>query len=116
MVSNLLFGHKNKSLQIDLGGMHEEKDKLIEFLKSTLKVDVTHIENKLALNDEKVSPQEVQRVVTKFVYRRNLNNIYWVSVDGNTIKVNKFENAAAKKTDKKKKSSGHQTITQSWGL
>ena len=111
----MLFGHKQHKLQVDLGELTEEKEHLIEFLKSTMKVTVNQKEEKLELDSEKIQPQELQRVLTKFIYKRNLNNTYWISVEGSTAKVNRFK--GAKKSEKeKKKSSGHQSITQSWGL
>ncbi|HTY74444.1 MAG TPA: hypothetical protein VMD05_02645 [Candidatus Nanoarchaeia archaeon] len=115
VVANLLFGHKNK-LQVDLGDLADEKDHLIEFLKATLKVDVTPNQGKLEVNSEKIQPQELQRIVTKFVYKRNLNTTHWVSVEGSTAKINKFKGAKKDDKSKKKSSGGHQTATQSWGL
>ena len=115
MVANLLFKHKTNKLHVDLGDLSEEKQHLTEFLKSTLKVEVSSKEGKLELDSEKIQPQELQRVITKFVYKRNLNSTYWVSVEGSTAKINRFKGAKKPEKDKKK-SSGHQTLTQSWGL
>jgi phosphoribosylformylglycinamidine (FGAM) synthase-like amidotransferase family enzyme len=115
VVANLLFRHKNNKLQVDLGDLSEEKQHLTEFLKSTLKVEVSSNQGKLELDSEKIQPQELQRVVTKFVYKRNLNSAYWVSMEGSTAKINRFKGAKKPEKDKKK-SSGHQSITQSWGL
>jgi len=115
MVADLLFRRKEK-LHVDLGDLDEEKGRLSDFLKSNLKVEVTLNENKLMLNSERIAPQDLQRAVTKFVYRRNLNSICWVSLDGDKVRINKFKNAVKKSEKDKKKSSGHQTITQSWGL
>jgi hypothetical protein len=109
-----LFGSKNK-LQVDLGDLEKETEHLSDFLKSNLKVEVTSNQNKLTLNSEKIPPQDLQRVVTKFVYRRNLNGTHWVSVEGGTVKINRFKNTT-KKPEKEKKNKAHQSITQSWGL
>jgi hypothetical protein len=55
--------------------------------------------------------------VTKFVYHRNFNNTHWVSVEGTTIKINRFKGSAKKKEKHKKKGDSlHQTAIQSWGL
>jgi hypothetical protein len=91
-----LFGHKT-TLQVDLGDLHAEKEHLCSFLQSTLKVPVTPMQqNKLKVASEKLSPQEVQRVVTKFVYHRNLNTTHYASIEGNLVKIHEFE------TNKKK--------------
>jgi len=115
----LLFRHKNSSrreLQVDLGDLQNEKERLSSFLQSNLKVAVVAAGNKLNVDSGKVSAQELQRVVTKFVYHRNFSNTHWVSVDGSTVKVNKFKSAAKKKEKRKKNDTLHQTPTQSWGL
>jgi len=84
-------------------------------LREHFKVPVTTIENRLVLESEKLSPQELQRVVTKFVYRRNLNNKYYVSLEGKTVAINTFK-GVNKKPEKEKKNTLHQSAAQSWGL
>jgi hypothetical protein len=114
----LLFGHKNrrqKELRVDLGDLQNEKEHLSSFLQSNLKVSVAPVENKLTVNSEKLSPQELQRAVTKFVYHRNFNSTHWVSIEGTTVKINRFK-GTAKKKEKHKKNTPHQTAAQSWGL
>ena len=97
----MVFGnHKNK-LQVDLGDLQDEKEHLSSFLHSNLNVDATSSQNKLSVESEELSPQELQRVVNKFVYRRNLNGTHWVSLEGSVVKINKFQNA--KKPEKNKK-------------
>ncbi len=89
----MVFGnHKNK-LQVDLGDLQGEKEHLSSFLHSSLNVDATSSQNRLSVESEKLSPQELQRVVNKFVYRRHLNGTHWVSLEGSVVKINKFENA-----------------------
>ncbi len=116
----MLFRHKDKSLiefRVDLGDLQNEKEHLSSFLQSKLKVTVVPVENKLTVNSEKLSALELQRVVTKFVYHRNFNNTHWVSVEGSTVKINRFKGAAKKKEKHKKKNDSlHQTAIQSWGL
>jgi hypothetical protein len=114
----LPFGHKNtrqKELQVDLGDLQNEKEHLSSFLQLHLKVSVAPVENKLTVNSEKLSAQELQRIVTKFVYRRNFNSTHWVSIEGTIVKINRFK-GTAKKTEKHKKNTRHQTAAQSWGL
>jgi hypothetical protein len=113
----LLFGHKNKShidLQVDLGDLQNEKENLTSFLQLHLKVSVSQVEDKLRVDSEKVSIQELKHVVTKFVYHRDLNSTHWVSVEGSIVKINRFK--VIEKKEKPDKESPHQTAAQSWGL
>jgi hypothetical protein len=114
----LPFGHKNSrkiEFHVDLGDLQNEKETLSSFLQSKLKVTVAPVENKLIVNSEELSVRELQRAVTKFVYHRNFSNTHWVSIEGTTVKINRFK-TTAKKTEKHKKSAPHQTEIQSWGL
>ncbi len=114
----MLFGHKNKpqmELQVDLGDLQSEKENLTSFLQLHLKVSVSQVEDKLRVDSEKVSAQELQHVVTKFVYHRDLNGTHWVSVEGATVKINRFK-GIDKKKEKHEKEPPHQTAAQSWGL
>ena len=114
----MLFGHKNRrqiEFQVDLGDLQNEKEHLSSFLQSNLKVTVAPVENKLTVNSEELAVQELQRAVTKFVYHRNFSNTHWVSIEGTTVKINRFK-TTTKKTEKHKKSAPHQTEIQSWGL
>jgi len=104
-------------LRVDLGDLQSEKERLSSFLQSKLKVDVVPVENKLTVSSERLSAEELQRVVTKFVYHRNYNNTHWVSIEGTTVKINRFKGASKKKEKHKKKGDSlHQTAIQSWGL
>jgi phosphate starvation-inducible protein PhoH len=98
-----------------LGDLQNEKEQLTSFLQSHLQVSITPQGNKLRVNSENLSAKELRRVVTKFVYHRNFNNTHWVSIEGTTIKINRFK-GTTKKTEKHKKSAPHQTEIQSWGL
>jgi hypothetical protein len=102
-------------LQVGLGDLQNQKEHLTTFLQTHLKIVVSQDEDKLTVPSEKVSVQELQHVVTKFVYHQNLNSTHWVSVDGSTVKINRFK-GADKKKEKSKKESPHQTAPQSWGL
>jgi hypothetical protein len=113
-VNTLLFGHKNR-LQIDLGDLQNEKERLSSFLQSNLNVSVDPAGTKLVLDSEKVSVLELQQVVTKYVHRHNLSRTHWVSVEDKTVKINRFK-GHEKKKEKHGKSKPHQNITQSWGL
>jgi len=100
---------------VDLGDLQSEKERLSSFLQLKLKVNVVPVGDKLSVKSEKLYAQELQRVVTKFVYHRSLNSTHWVSVEGSTVKINRFK-GAAKKKEKHKKDTLHQTAIQSWGL
>ncbi len=113
----MLFGHKNKSqseLQVDLGDLQNEKENLTSFLQLHLKVSVSQVEDKLKVDSETVSLPELQHVVNKFVYHRDLNNTHWVSAEGSTVKINKLK--VTEKKEKYEKEQPHQTAAQSWGL
>jgi hypothetical protein len=113
----MLFGHKNK-LEVDLGDLENELEHLSSFLKSSAKVDFVSSKGRLSSDSEKIAPQELQKIVTKFIYRRNLNSSHWVSLDGNVVKINKFKSDSKKpeKQHKKSSPSSSTSITQSWGL
>ena len=102
-------------LRVDLGDLQSEKERLSSFLQLKLKVNVVQVGDKLSVKSEKLYAQELQRIVTKFVYHRNLNSTHWVSVEGSTVKINRFK-GAVKKKEKHKKDTPHQTAIQSWGL
>jgi hypothetical protein len=112
--SSLLFGRKDQ-LKIDLGDISAERENLHKFLGSKLKVEPTIIQGKIVFESNSVSPQEVQRLVTKFIYARNLNTRHWASLDGSTIRIQNFK-GIEKKVEKHKKSAPAETPTQSWGL
>jgi len=96
----LLFRRKKK-LEVDLGELQDEREPLSSFLRSSPKVDVTSGGNKLLVDSEELSSQELKRLVSKFVYHRNLNNIYWVALEGGVVKINKFK--GVKKHEQRKK-------------
>ncbi len=110
----MLFGHKQK-LQVELGDLLEEKEHLLDYLQEHLKTQIEASEHKLTFDSEKVSADELQKAVNKFIYRRNLNTKHYVSLDGGTVKINTFK-GVNKKSEKQKKEPGHQTAIQSWGL
>jgi hypothetical protein len=113
----LFFGHKNKpqsELQVDLGDLRNEKENLTSFLQLQLKVPVSQVEDRVTVNSEKVSVVELEHVINKFVYHRDLNLTHWVSVEGTTVKNNMFKVTEKKK--KQEKEPPHQTAAQSWGL
>jgi hypothetical protein len=116
-VISLLFGHKNNpkiELHVDLGDLQSEKENLSNFLLLLLKVTLSQAGDKLRVDSDGVSVQELQHVVNKFVYHRDLNSTHWVSVEGTTVKINRFN--VIEKKEKHEKEPPHETATQSWGL
>ena len=71
-------------------------------MHSKLKVDIVPVENKLVVDSERIPAQELQRLVTKFVYHRNLNTTHWASLEGRVVKINSF-NKSSKKPEKRNK-------------
>jgi len=101
-------------LHVDLGDLQSEKENLTNFLLLLLKVTVTQAGDKLRVDSDGVSVQELQHVVNKFVYHRDLNSTHWVSVEGTTVKINRFN--VIEKKEKHEKEPPHETAAQSWGL
>jgi hypothetical protein len=87
---------------VDLGELHDERENLSSFLRSSLKIDVTSNGNELLVDSDELSPQELKRTVRKFVYHRNLNNTYWVALESGVVKINMFK-SSNKKPKKHKK-------------
>ncbi len=113
----MFFEHKNKpqnELKVDLGDLVNEKEYLTNFLQLHLKVSISQAGDMLMVESEKVSLQDLQHVVNKFVYHRDLNGTHWVSVEGSTVKINRFK--VIEKKTKPEKEPPHQTAAQSWGL
>ena len=97
----MLFKKSKSHLQVDLGDLKDETERLASFLRDTLKAEVTASQNRLIVESEKASAEELQKVVNKFVYRQHLNGTHWVSLDGSVVKIKQFDKA--KKVEKNKK-------------
>jgi hypothetical protein len=118
-VKTLHFRHKNSreiKFQVKVGDLQNEKEQLSSFLGSKLKVTVNQSRNKLIVNSEKLSVQELHHIVNKFIYHRNLNSTHYVSTKETIVKINRFKGKAKKNKKHKKNTSPHQTAIQSWGL
>jgi hypothetical protein len=100
--------------EVDLGDLQNEKELLADFMQLHLKVPISQAGDMLRVESEKVSLQDLQHVVNKFVYHRDLNGTHWVSVEGSTVKINRFK--VIEKKEKLEKEPPHQTAAQSWGL
>jgi hypothetical protein len=100
LVITTFFAYK-KSLQVDLGDLKIDGEKLSNFLNSKFKLNVSCGQNKAIIDSEKTSLEELKHAVNKFIYHQNLNCQYWVSAKGKTVKINKFKNV--KKPEKTRK-------------
>jgi len=108
----LLFRRKNK-LKVDMGELQDEREHLSCFLRSSLKVNVASSGNRLLIDSEELSSEELKGIVSKFVYHRNLNNTYWVALESGVVKINKFK--SVKKHEKRKKEVTQPSIiTHGW--
>jgi hypothetical protein len=102
-----------RRLKVDLGELKDERESLSDFLRVTLKVEVTSDGNNVLVDSEKLSSEKLKILVNKFVYRRHLNNRYWIALEGSVIKINKFKD---EKKSKKQKKEGipPSTIKHGW--
>jgi hypothetical protein len=113
----LLFKHKTptqRNLYVDLGDLQNEKENVIQFIQLHLQISVSQTENKLQVDSSKISLVELEHAVNKFIYHRDLNLTHWVSTEGSTVKINRFEKHRKEKAHEKEPP--HQTAAQSWGL
>ncbi len=94
------FGFK-KTPEVDLGDFEDDREKLASFLNSKLKVNFAFSQNKLTTDSEKITIADLTHAVTKFIYHQHLNQQYWASTNGNTVKINRFKNV--KKPEKARK-------------
>ena len=85
---------------MDLGDLQSEKENLSNFLRSHSKLGSFPCHEGLNLNVEDVSPQELERIVNKFVYHRNLNSTHWVALERNVVKINRFKHPKETKENK----------------
>jgi len=95
----LLF-KRNSNIEVDMREMANERENLMSFLRTHFRLHSTLSDSGLAINREDTSPQDLMRMVTKFVYHKNLNGTHWVALENNTIKINKFKHQKEKKKNK----------------
>jgi len=108
-----LFLRRKRKLKVDLGELKNEKEALSNFLRSKLKADVTSSGNRVILDSEELSSKELERIVNKFVYHRNLMNKYWVALEGGVVKINKLKHTE-KREKQKKKGTPPSTVKHGW--
>jgi hypothetical protein len=79
-------------LKVSAGELDEnEKAFLFNFLHLHLKFGVTASHDGFFVESEKLSSQELERLVNKFVYHQNLNHKYWVSLEKDVVKINRLK-------------------------
>jgi hypothetical protein len=101
-----------KKLKVDYGELEGGKDPLSNFLRRSLTEEVASDDHNLLVDSEKISAEELKGLVNKFIYHQHLNNTYWVSLEGSSVKIHRFKE---KKTEKKKKHSpAPATIQHGW--
>jgi len=98
---------------VDLGELENEGETLSDFLRAKLKVDVTSSGNMVLVDSENLPSKELERLVNKFVYRRNLNDKYWVALESGVVKINKFKRSE-KHEKRKRKGTPPSTIKHGW--
>jgi hypothetical protein len=87
-------------VKVDVGDLDGEKENLADFLHSQFSLNSKLTSWGLELNMEEASTFTVARGVTKFVYRKNLNGTHWVTVENDTVKINRFKHQKAEKKNK----------------
>ncbi len=96
-----MFLRGKRKLKVDLGELKDECEAVSSFLSAKLEADVPSSVNKICVDAISSSPSELKRLVTKFVYHWHLNHRYWVALEGDVVKVNKFKRSEKKKKEKK---------------
>ena len=80
---------------MDLGELNHETEALSNFLGSKLKTDVALKGNEV-VGAENLSVKDLERLVNKFVYHKNLMDKYWVGLKNGAVNINRFENVEKK--------------------
>jgi len=108
-----LFRWRKKKLTVDLGGLADESEVLAGFLRTNLGAEVASDRDCLRVDSEETSPEDLKKLVSKFVYHHRLNNKYWVALEGGVVKISRFKEA--KKSPKRKKEAiPPSTIKHGW--
>ena len=91
----------------------DEKESLSSYLRVALKVDVSCDGKGVLVDSEELSPEDLKKLVNKFVYHQRLNNKCWVALEGGIVRINKFKEA--KKPEKRNKEAvAPSTIKHGW--
>jgi hypothetical protein len=98
-------------LKVDLSELNEQRESLSGFLQQTSNVEVTSDGHGLSI-DSGLSAEELKTLVKKFIYRRHLNNEYWVALEHETVRIHKFKEK--KREKQKKRTTPPSTIKHGW--
>jgi hypothetical protein len=101
-----------KRLKVDSAELEDEKESLSSFLAKSLDRKVTSDGRNVLVESDKMSVQELKELVNRFIYHKHLNNDYWVTLEGSTVKIHKFKEKKAKK--RKKPPVPPSTIKHGW--
>jgi len=97
-----LFLRRKRKLRVDLGELEDKRETLASFLRSKLKVDVTLKSSKLVLESGNLPSKELKRSVNKFIYKQHLMKEFWVALDGDIVRINKFGHSNTREKGKKR--------------
>lgn len=95
-----------------MGDLMDERESLSSYLRIALEVDVACDAKGVLVGSEELSPEDLKKLVNKFVYHQRLNNKYWVALEGEIVKINKFKEA--KKEKRNKEALAPSTIKHGW--
>lgn len=76
--------------------MKSECEPLSRFLSSEIKADVTLSENKIFRDSNSSSSSKLKRLLNNLVYRRYLNHMHWVVLEGDVVKVSNIKRSEKK--------------------
>lgn len=101
-----------RPVRVEMNDLDDEKENLASFLQKHFKLNSTADRYGLELNGEEVSTFELLRMVNKFVNSKGLNRTHWVKVEGNTVKMTRFNKV--EKVKKNKHPQTASTIKHGW--
>jgi hypothetical protein len=107
-----MFLRGTPKLTVDLGKLKNEHESLCSFLSSKLESEVVLRGNKILIPHDSLSAEKLKQLVNKFVYHQHLNHTFWVELEGNVVKLNKFERN--EKKTKQKHGTVPSTIKHGW--
>ena len=98
---------------MELADLAEQREALSSFLRKTLKVDVISDGKNVLVDSQELSPEDLKKIVNKFIYHHHLNNKYWVALEDSGVRISKLEEM--KKNGKRKKEAvPPSTIKHGW--
>ena len=86
------FLRRKRRLEVDVAALEKaDREALSGFLRLSLSVDVVLSGGRISIESDVLSIEDLRRLVTKFVYHRNLNGLFWVGLGGGVVRVHRFE-------------------------